>query len=146
MAALRKQFMMRCAAVALTIGSTPFALAAPAIAKEPGVITGAGQAGPIKRGNQPGYDYQDQYLGIPGKKQADNMEPVIDHPDQQAEVDRKLAAIEKRTGKKPNIIVFLLDDVGWMDFGFNGGGESIGAPTPDVDRIANQGLVLTSAC
>jgi arylsulfatase len=80
-----------------------------------------------------------------GKSVADNMEPMIDHPDQTAEAGKKLADLQRKTGKKPNIIVFLMDDVGWMDFGFNGGGVTLGAPTPDVDKVAAQGLVLTSA-
>lgn len=57
----------------------------------------------------------------------------------------KLAELERKTGKKPNILVFLTDDCGWMDFGFNGGGEAVGNATPNLDRLAAQGLVLTSA-
>jgi arylsulfatase A-like enzyme len=141
----RTNGLAQCAAVALILGSGQFGFAPAAASQATGEVRGSGDAGPIKRGDQPGYDYQDQYIGVPGKRLADNMEPVVDHPDQTSEAQRKLAALEKRTGKKPNIIVFILDDVGWMDFGFNGGGESIGSPTPDVDRIAAQGLNLTSA-
>lgn len=43
------------------------------------------------------------------------------------------------------MVVFLLDDVGWMDVGFNGGGVAVGNPTPDIDAVASQGLILTSA-
>lgn len=145
-AGIRAKALSRAAAFALAIGAGMVALP-PVIhaAPERGVVPGPGNDGPIKRGDAPGYDYQDQYIGVPGKLVADNMEPVIEHPDQQAAADAKIAALEKKTGKKPNIIVFLLDDVGWMDFGFNGGGVSLGAPTPDVDRIAAQSLVLTSA-
>ena len=32
-----------------------------------------------------------------------------------------------------------------MDPGFNGGGETVGNPTPNMDRIARKGLVLASA-
>lgn len=141
----RPRVVAQCAALSLIIGSGHFVLAPPAAAQAAGETSGPGNAGPIKRGSQPGYDFQDQYIGVPGKRLADNMEPVADHPDQSAEAQRKLAELERRTGKKPNIIVFILDDVGWMDFGFNGGGESVGAPTPDVDRVAAQGLNLTSA-
>lgn len=141
----RPGVLAQCAALSLIIGSGHFVLAPPAAAQAAGEVSGPGNAGPIKRGSQPGYDFQDQYIGVPGKRVADNMEPVADHPDQNAEAQRKLAELERRTGKKPNIIVFILDDVGWMDFGFNGGGESVGAPTPDVDRVAAQGLNLTSA-
>src|SRR5262245_758018 len=48
-------------------------------------------------------------------------------------------------GKKPNILIFLLDDVGWMDPGFNGGGVAVGNATPNMDNLANEGLLLTSA-
>ena len=32
-----------------------------------------------------------------------------------------------------------------MDFGFNGGGIAVGSATPDIDKIASEGLILTSA-
>ncbi|MDS0093587.1 sulfatase-like hydrolase/transferase, partial [Enterobacter hormaechei subsp. xiangfangensis] len=64
---------------------------------------------------------------------------------QDKETQQKLAELEKKTGKKPNVVVFLLDDVGWMDVGFNGGGVAVGNPTPDIDAVASQGLILTSA-
>lgn len=92
-----------------------------------------------------GYDHPNQYIGVPTTKLADNMMPVISHPTQERETRQKLADIEKKTGKKPNIVVFILDDVGWMDVGFNGGGVAVGNPTPDIDAVANQGLILTSA-
>ncbi len=113
--------------------------------REMGVVHGPGAAEPIKRDGRPGYDHPNQFIGVPGKRIADNLEPVVEHPDQADEATRKLSEVAKKAGKKPNIVVFLLDDVGWMDFGFNGGGVSVGAPTPDIDNIAAQGLVLTSA-
>ncbi len=73
------------------------------------------------------------------------MMPVMQHPAQDKETQQKLAELEKKTGKKPNVVVFLLDDVGWMDVGFNGGGVAVGNPTPDIDAVASQGLILTSA-
>ena len=36
------------------------------------------------------------------------------------------------------------DDVGWGDFGCYGGGVAVGAPTPNIDRLAREGLLLTS--
>ena len=92
-----------------------------------------------------GYSHPNQYLHVMPKNIADNMEPVILHPEQEKEVRAKLAALEKRSGKKPNILIILTDDVGWMDPGFNGGGESVGNPTPNLDRLAQNGLILTSA-
>lgn len=86
-----------------------------------------------------GYDHPNQYLVKPATTIADNMMPVMQHPAQDKETQQKLAELEKKTGKKPNVVVFLLDDVGWMDVGFNGGGVAVGNPTPDIDAVASQG-------
>ncbi|UQZ90195.1 arylsulfatase [Deltaproteobacteria bacterium Smac51] len=98
-----------------------------------------------KRDGFAGYDHPNHYLARPTTSLADNLMPVISHPDQEKEARQKLADLEKRTGKKPNIVIFLLDDVGWMDLGFNGGGIAVGNPTPDIDAVAAEGLILTSA-
>jgi len=92
-----------------------------------------------------GYDHPDQFIHLKDVKPADNMYPVIAHPAQEQQARDKLAALEKKAGKKPNILIFLLDDVGWMDPGFNGGGIAVGNETPNMDRLAAGGLVLTSA-
>lgn len=92
-----------------------------------------------------GYNHPNQYLHQQAKKIADNMEPVIQHPEQDARVKQKLAELEKKTGKKPNVLIFLTDDTGWFDYGFNGGGITVGNPTPNLDRFAAHGLILTSA-
>jgi arylsulfatase A-like enzyme len=41
----------------------------------------------------------------------------------------------------PNIIIILTDDLGYADVGFNG---CLDIPTPNIDRIAEQGVVFTS--
>ncbi len=92
-----------------------------------------------------GYTLPGQYLHLQDVKPADNMYPVVPHAAQDASARAKLADLEKRVGRKPNVLIFLMDDVGWMDPGFNGGGVAVGNDTPNMDRIANQGLVLTSA-
>ncbi len=92
-----------------------------------------------------GYDHPNQYLGKQTTLIADNMEPVMMHPAQNTEALKKLKEMEKKFGKRPNILIFLLDDVGWMDPGFNGGGEAVGNPTPNLDRAAHNGIILTSA-
>ncbi len=92
-----------------------------------------------------GYDHPGQYLHVAPTKIADNMEPVVIHAKQDKEARQKLATLEKKFGRKPNILIFLMDDVGWMDPGFNGGGESVGNPTPNMDRLAHGGLILTSS-
>ena len=80
-----------------------------------------------------GYDHPNQYLVKPATTIADNMMPVMQHPAQDKETQQKLAELEKKTGKKPNVVIFLLDDVGWMDVGFNGGGVAVGKPGADFN-------------
>jgi len=43
-------------------------------------------------------------------------------------------------GKKPNIVVIYIDDLGYGDVGYNG---AIGVKTPNIDRLANNGLRFT---
>ncbi|MPW20819.1 sulfatase-like hydrolase/transferase [Paraburkholderia sp. CNPSo 3157] len=100
---------------------------------------------PTRVTGRPGYNQPNQYLTGQTVKLADNMEPVINNPDQAAEARQKLSALQKRAGKRPNVVIFLLDDVGYSDFGFNGGGPAVGNDTQDVDRIASQSLILSSA-
>jgi arylsulfatase A-like enzyme len=44
-------------------------------------------------------------------------------------------------GKKPNVIVFLSDDVGYGEYGFQGNKE---IPTPNIDGIAKNGVRFTA--
>jgi len=47
--------------------------------------------------------------------------------------------------KKPNILVLMGDDVGWLDLGaYPGGGAALGHPTPNLDRIASEGAMFTN--
>jgi len=45
---------------------------------------------------------------------------------------------------KPNVVIVFMDNFGWGEPGFNGGGIIRGAATPNLDAIANQGLRLTN--
>jgi arylsulfatase len=60
-------------------------------------------------------------------------------------IDEKLAALEKRFGKKPNIVYILADDVGWGEMGWQGGGKHRGTPTPTLDDMAREGMRFFSA-
>lgn len=45
---------------------------------------------------------------------------------------------------KPNIVIVFLDNFGWGEPGFNGGGITRGAPTPRMDKLADEGFRLTN--
>jgi arylsulfatase len=75
---------------------------------------------------------------------ADNRQPAIPRPDQDAAAAQKLADFEARTGQKPNIMIIIVDDMGYGDPGAYGGGAAIGAATPNMDMLAAEGLKLTS--
>jgi arylsulfatase A-like enzyme len=47
-------------------------------------------------------------------------------------------------GAKPNILFMLVDNLGYGELGAYGGGATRGAPTPRLDRLANEGLRLTN--
>ncbi len=46
--------------------------------------------------------------------------------------------------KKPNILLIVSDDTGWGDLGVYGGGEGRGMPTPNLDRMADEGMTFFS--
>jgi arylsulfatase len=78
------------------------------------------------------------------KRTFAHMEPALVHEGDAAEAAAKLKALEAKTGKKPNIVWFVIDDFGFGDPGCYGGGELVGAATPNMDRLASEGLRLTS--
>lgn len=45
---------------------------------------------------------------------------------------------------KPNIIMIISDDTGFGDLGPYGGGEGRGMPTPNIDRLASEGMQFLS--
>jgi arylsulfatase A-like enzyme len=47
------------------------------------------------------------------------------------------AFVRAADGTKPNILVILSDDVGWGEYGFQGGKD---IPTPNIDSIARNGV------
>ncbi len=44
---------------------------------------------------------------------------------------------------KPNVVLMLADNVGYGDIGAFSGGEVRGIPTPNIDRLAGEGMTLT---
>ncbi|MGP0000912.1 MAG: sulfatase-like hydrolase/transferase [Acetobacteraceae bacterium] len=45
---------------------------------------------------------------------------------------------------RPNVVMLMTDDTGWNDFGVYGGGANLGHPTPNIDRVGQEGAVFTS--
>ena len=53
----------------------------------------------------------------------------------------KLRGADATQSGKPNIVFFLIDDLGYADCGFNGGQQ---IKTPNIDKLATSGAVLES--
>ena len=52
-----------------------------------------------------------------------------------------LYGFENEATAKPNIVYFLIDDLGYADCGFNGGKD---IQTPNIDKLAKEGTILKS--
>ena len=61
------------------------------------------------------------------------------------ELEKRLAELEAKHGKKPNIIYILTDDVGWGELGWQGGGKHRGTPSPELDKMAYEGMRFWAA-
>ena len=96
------------------------------------VLTGASQAQEAK-----GWDRT--------VRVADHLEPAIPHQAEEQTASQKLRQLAAKTGRKPNVLIILVDDMGYGDPGSFGGGAMLGAPTPNIDSLAAGGLKLTSA-
>ena len=53
-------------------------------------------------------------------------------------------ALAQAPTKKPNILFIVSDDTGYGDLGPYGGGEGRGMPTPNIDRMASDGMTFFS--
>ena len=52
--------------------------------------------------------------------------------------------VQALSQEKPNIVIVFMDNFGWGEPGFNGGGIIRGAATPRMDKLADEGLRLTN--
>ncbi len=43
---------------------------------------------------------------------------------------------------KPNVVVMMVDNLGWGELGIYGGGALRGAATPRLDKLASEGMRL----
>ena len=69
---------------------------------------------------------------------------VTGGPVQVAQAQTQTQPVTAANGKKPNIIMIVSDDFGWGDAGCYLGGEARGMPTPNLDRLAAEGVMFTS--
>ncbi|MHB8220561.1 MAG: sulfatase-like hydrolase/transferase [Acidimicrobiales bacterium] len=83
-------------------------------------------------------------IATPAPRTAPHREPGFAHPGQAQAAEQIIARYTAARRRRPNVLIVLMDDVGWGDFGCYGGGVAVGAPTPAIDRLARQGLRLTS--
>jgi arylsulfatase A-like enzyme len=52
--------------------------------------------------------------------------------------------VQAQSGTKPNILFIVSDDTGYGDLGPYGGGEGRGMPTPNIDKMASEGMTFFS--
>ena len=83
-------------------------------------------------------------VNSPGKQANSQGEPKAELlvATNQQEVAAVSAAVQRRTGKKPNILVIWGDDIGWSNFSCYHRGM-MGGRTPNIDRIAREGAMFT---
>ncbi len=55
-----------------------------------------------------------------------------------------IAATAQAQNTKPNILFIVSDDTGYGDLGPYGGGEGRGMPTPNIDKMADEGMTFFS--
>ena len=75
---------------------------------------------------------------------AAHREPAFVFPAQAAGAERRLADFVARTGRRPNILFILFDDVGWGDFGCYGGGVAVGALSCWRRTVSRAGSTTTT--
>src|SRR5271168_320832 len=61
-----------------------------------------------------------------------------------AQTKALLSSVPPAAGQKPNIVLIVSDDFGYGDAGVYGGGPGRGMPTPNLDRMAEEGMLFFS--
>jgi arylsulfatase A-like enzyme len=51
----------------------------------------------------------------------------------------------KMLAKRPNFVFIIIDDLGWKDVGFMSAGRHPFYETPNIDKLAGQGVIFTNA-
>ncbi|MET0813577.1 MAG: arylsulfatase [Pseudoxanthomonas sp.] len=54
------------------------------------------------------------------------------------------ASAVAKEGQPPNVLLILVDNLGYGELGVYGGGATRGAPTPRIDKLAAEGMRLTN--
>src|SRR3954451_10527235 len=54
----------------------------------------------------------------------------------------RVPAIAQQPSQKPNIVVIFMDNLGYGELGAYGGGILRGAATPNIDKLASEGMRL----
>lgn len=60
----------------------------------------------------------------------------------QGYIDEQISVGETKNNSKPNVVLLLVDDLGWRDVGFMG---SKFYETPNIDNLAKEGMIFTNA-
>jgi len=68
--------------------------------------------------------------------------PISDFPPLAQAAIRETASTSPVTDNQPNLVVVLIDDLGWKDLGCMG---NTFIETPSIDRMASEGVVFTDA-
>jgi arylsulfatase A-like enzyme len=107
-------------------------------------------------------NHPDRHFGKLNRKREERISMPISvrQPERTRSIARTLAALiavnvlfvsmalaadsgsKKSESRKPNIVFFFIDDMGWTDVGFMG---SDNHETPNIDRLASEGLVFSDA-
>ncbi len=91
-----------------------------------------------------GYIFRVELMLAGIKFASDRRTPVGEHQEiawEKAAPQQKAQQNVQSGERKPNVILIVADDLGWNDLTFNGGGIAKGTvPTPNIDRIASEGV------